>query len=82
MPSAGNAGGALSSYCARGNMEAHVFMPKDAPEANQRESKDAGANLTLIDGLISDAGFQRVLNTLRKVLGITSHVILNAVVLW
>ena len=56
MPSAGNAGGALSSYCARGNMEAHVFMPKDAPEANQRESKDAGANLTLIDGLISDAG--------------------------
>ena len=56
MPSAGNAGGALSLYCARGNLEANVFMPKDAPIANKRESSDAGAKLTLIDGLISDAG--------------------------
>ena len=56
MPSAGNAGGALSLYWARGNLEANVFMPKDAPMANKRESSDAGANLTLIDGLISDAG--------------------------
>ena len=56
MPSAGNAGGALSLYCARGNLEANVFMPKDAPMANKRESSDAGAKLTLIDGLISDAG--------------------------
>ncbi|MQF99208.1 MAG: threonine synthase [SAR202 cluster bacterium] len=56
MPSAGNAGGALSLYCARGNLEANVFMPKDAPIANKRESSDAGAKLTLINGLISDAG--------------------------
>ena len=56
MPSAGNAGVALSLYCARGNLEANVFMPKDAPIANKRESSDAGAKLTLIDGLISDAG--------------------------
>ena len=56
MPSAGNAGGALSLYCARGNLEANVFMPKDAPMANKRESSDAGAKLILIDGLISDAG--------------------------
>ena len=56
MPSAGNAGGALSLYWGRGNLEANVFMPKDAPMANKRESSDAGAKLTLIDGLISDAG--------------------------
>tara|TARA_B100000530_G_scaffold335332_1_gene287167 strand:- start:1278 stop:1982 length:705 start_codon:yes stop_codon:yes gene_type:complete len=31
-------------------------MPKDAPDANQKETILAGANLTLVDGLISDAG--------------------------
>jgi threonine synthase len=56
MPSAGNAAGAMAAYCAKGGMEAHVFMPKDAPEANQIEVSISGGNLTLIDGLISDAG--------------------------
>ncbi len=56
MPSAGNAGGALAAYAARAGLEAHVFMPKDAPEANRVEVAAAGANLTLVDGLISDAG--------------------------
>jgi threonine synthase len=37
-------------------MEAHVFMPKDAPAANQTEVKAFGADLVLVDGLISDAG--------------------------
>ena len=55
-PSAGNAAGALSAYCARGGLECHVFMPQDAPEANKKESVLAGARLTLVDGLISDAG--------------------------
>ena len=55
-PSAGNAGGALSAYCARAGLECHVFMPQDAPEATQKESVLAGANLTLVDGLISEAG--------------------------
>lgn len=56
MPSAGNAAGALAAYCARGGIEAHVFMPRDAPIANQQESVDYGAYLTLVDGLIGDAG--------------------------
>ena len=56
MPAAGNAAGAMAAYAAKGGMEAHVFMPKDAPEANQIEVSISGGDLTLIDGLISDAG--------------------------
>ena len=56
MPSAGNAAGAMAAYAAKGGMEAYVFMPKDAPEANQIEVSITGGDLTLIDGLISDAG--------------------------
>ena len=56
LPSAGNAAGALAAYCARGGMEAHVFMPRDAPQANVKECLICGAHLTLVDGLISDAG--------------------------
>tara|TARA_B110000263_G_C15301086_1_gene508020 strand:- start:596 stop:1765 length:1170 start_codon:yes stop_codon:yes gene_type:complete len=56
MPSAGNAAGAMASYAARAGMEAFVFMPQDAPEANQKEVAVSGGNLFLIDGLISDAG--------------------------
>ncbi len=55
-PSAGNAGGALASYCARGGMESYVFMPEDAPVANQVETSLAGSHLTLVKGLINDAG--------------------------
>ncbi len=55
VPSAGNAAGALAAYCARAGMECHVFMPSDAPEAAKKETEIAGANLTLVDGLISDA---------------------------
>jgi threonine synthase len=56
MPSAGNAAGALSAYAARAGMDAYVFMPNDAPEANRKEVAITGADLTLIDGLISEAG--------------------------
>lgn len=56
MPSAGNAAGAMSAYAAAGGMEAHVFMPKDAPIANKIECKAYGAKLTLVDGFITDAG--------------------------
>ena len=55
VPSAGNAAGALAAYCARAGMECHVFMPSDAPEAAKKETEIAGAKLTLVDGLISDA---------------------------
>ncbi|RME91243.1 MAG: threonine synthase [Anaerolineae bacterium] len=55
IPTAGNAGGALAAYAARAGAEAHVYMPQDAPHANQREVEIAGAHLHLVDGLISDA---------------------------
>jgi threonine synthase len=58
IPTAGNAGGALAAYAARGKALAHVFMPRDAPAANQIEVKAFGAELILVDGLISDAGKQ------------------------
>src|SRR5205085_4843369 len=54
IPSAGNAAGALAAYAAAAGLEAHIFMPKDVPEANLVECKAYGANVTLVDGLISD----------------------------
>ena len=56
MPSAGNAAGAMTAYAAKAGMEAFVFMPKDAPEANRVEVEISGANLELVDGYITDAG--------------------------
>lgn len=56
MPSAGNAAGAMAAYAAKAGMEAHVFMPKDAPEANRVEVEMSGARLELVDGFITDAG--------------------------
>lgn len=55
IPTAGNAGGALAAYSARARTHAHVYMPKDAPLPNQIEVKISGAELVLVDGLISDA---------------------------
>jgi threonine synthase len=56
IPSAGNAGGSLAAYAARAGIEAHVFMPRDTPVANQVEVRQYGAQLTLVDGLINDCG--------------------------
>lgn len=55
IPTAGNAGGAMAAYAARGGMEAYIFMPKDTPSANIEESRIAGATVMLIDGLINEA---------------------------
>src|SRR5205085_7856351 len=56
VPSAGNAGGALAAYAARAGMEAHIFMPKDTPRANIIECRELGAQVVLIDGLITECG--------------------------
>jgi len=56
VPSAGNAAGALAAYAAAAGIEANIFMPKDVPFANYVEAKMYGANITLVDGLISDCG--------------------------
>ena len=39
-------------------MDAHVFMPQDALDANKKEVAHAGGTLHLVDGLISEAGQQ------------------------
>lgn len=56
IPSAGNAASAAAAYAAAAGIEAHIFMPKDVPQANFIECKTLGAKVTLVDGLISDCG--------------------------
>ncbi|PYX83962.1 MAG: threonine synthase, partial [Acidobacteria bacterium] len=53
-PSAGNAASALAAYAAAAGIEAHIFMPRDVPQANLIECKSYGAQVTLVNGLISD----------------------------
>ncbi len=56
IPSAGNAASALAAYAAAAGIESFIFMPRDVPQANYLECKAYGANVTLVDGLISDCG--------------------------
>jgi threonine synthase len=56
VPSAGNAAGALAAYAAAAGISAYIFMPRDVPFANYVEAITYGANVTLVDGLISDCG--------------------------
>jgi len=55
-PSAGNAASAMAAYAAAAGLESYIFMPQDVPQANYIECKAFGANVTLVDGLISDCG--------------------------
>jgi threonine synthase len=54
IPSAGNAASAMAAYAAAAGIEAHIFMPRDVPQANYLECQAYGAHVTLIDGLIGD----------------------------
>ena len=54
VPSAGNAAGALAAYAAAAQIAAHLFMPQDVPFANYLEGVVYGAEVTMVDGLISD----------------------------
>lgn len=56
IPSAGNAASALAAYAAAAGLESYIFMPRDVPQANYLECQAYGANVTLVDGLISDCG--------------------------
>jgi threonine synthase len=56
VPSAGNAAGALAAYAARAGIPCFIFMPADTPLANRVECEYAGAEVTLVDGLITDCG--------------------------
>jgi threonine synthase len=56
LPSAGNAGAAAAAYAAAAGLEAHLAMPQDVPELNRVEAAMYAADVSLVDGLISDAG--------------------------
>jgi threonine synthase len=56
LPTAGNAGGAWACYGAAAGLAVHVVMPEDAPASNRQECQAYGARVTLVKGLISDAG--------------------------
>lgn len=56
IPTAGNAGNAMAAYAAAAGMTAKVFMPKDVKVPFIRECELYGADVTLVDGLITDAG--------------------------
>jgi threonine synthase len=56
VPSAGNAANAMAAYAAAAGIPAHVFMPRDVKVPFIRECELYGAEVTLVDGLITDAG--------------------------
>lgn len=56
MPTNGNAGAAWATYGARAGIESLIVMPKDAPAITRAECLNAGAEVHLVDGVISDAG--------------------------
>ncbi|MFP6571186.1 MAG: pyridoxal-phosphate dependent enzyme, partial [Vicinamibacterales bacterium] len=56
VPSAGNAANALAAYAASAHIPAKVYMPKDVKQPFIDECELYGADITLVDGLISDAG--------------------------
>ncbi|MDQ1233993.1 threonine synthase [Paenibacillus sp. SORGH_AS306] len=56
MPTNGNAGAAWALYAARAGIKATIVMPQDAPSITRTEVSLSGAELFLVNGLISDAG--------------------------
>jgi len=55
VPSAGNAGNAMAAYAARAGLTAKVFLPRDVKTPFIRECQLYGADVTLVDGVITDA---------------------------
>ena len=56
LPTAGNAGGAAAAYAARAGLRCVIAMPTDTPAVIVLECRAFGADVRLIDGLISDCG--------------------------
>lgn len=56
IPSAGNAGAALSAYGARAGLPVTVFVPTDVPDGVRRRCRRYGAELVTVDGLITECG--------------------------
>ena len=56
LPTAGNAGNAAAAYSAAAGLACEVFMPRDVKQPFVDECRLYGARVTLVDGLITDAG--------------------------
>ncbi|MYG81682.1 MAG: threonine synthase, partial [Gemmatimonadetes bacterium] len=56
IPSAGNAAGSAAAYGAAAGLPVHVVVPYDTPLPILAEIRALGADLQLLDGLISDCG--------------------------
>ncbi len=56
LPTAGNAGNAAAAYAAAAGLSCEVFIPRDAKRPFIDECRLYGARVTLVDGLITDAG--------------------------
>jgi threonine synthase len=56
LPSAGNAGSATAAYAAAAGIAAHIVVPSDTPKPIVEEIRALGADLEMIDGLITDCG--------------------------
>jgi threonine synthase len=56
LPTAGNAGNAAAAYAAAAGLTCQVFIPKNAKQPFVDECRLYGAEVTLVDGLITDAG--------------------------
>ena len=56
LPSAGNAGSAAAAYGAAAGLPVHVVVPNDTPAPILEEIAALGADLQLLDGLITDCG--------------------------
>src|SRR5712691_2915297 len=56
LPTAGNAGNAAAAYSAAAGLACEVFIPRDAKRPFVDECRLYGAHVTLVDGLITDAG--------------------------
>ena len=56
LPSAGNAGSAAAAYGAAAGVPVHVVVPTDTPAPILEEMRALGADVQLLDGLISDCG--------------------------
>lgn len=55
IPTAGNAGSALSAYCAKAGIDAHIYMPEATPKVFQLDCEAMGAHVTKVAGNIGDA---------------------------
>ena len=64
-PTAGNAGAALSAYGARAGLPVFVAMPKDTPQSIVDECRGYGAEVELVEGVITDAA-KRVQQYIRE----------------